>query len=235
MEWTPEDGKADQHVARRHIPGQQGAALGRADGKARQIVVAAGVEARHLRGFAAHSAQPAWTAAVGDAPHDGDADLRRELAGGEIVEEEQRLGALHDDVVDAHRHQIDADGVVNAGVDGDLDLGADPVIGRNQDRVREARRLQIEQSAEAADFRVGSGAARGAHQRLDLVHHGVARVDIDARLRVGQAVRQFLGHRSPRLKAGSKARGGRRQGKVGFFMVPDGSTVDHRRWCHWGR
>ena len=68
------------------------------------------------------------------------ADLRRELAGREIVEEEQRLGALHDDVVDAHRDEVDADRVVAAGLDRDLHLGADAVVGRDQDRVREARR-----------------------------------------------------------------------------------------------
>ena len=33
-----------------------------------------------------------------------------ELAGGEVVEEEQRLGALDDDVVDAHGDEVDADG-----------------------------------------------------------------------------------------------------------------------------
>jgi hypothetical protein len=46
------------------------------------------------------SAMPATTAL---------GDIRVELAGGEIVEEEQRLGALHDQIVDAHRDQIDPD------------------------------------------------------------------------------------------------------------------------------
>ncbi len=57
-----------------------------------------------------------------------------ELAGGEIVEEEQRLGALHDEIVDAHRHEVDADAVMDAGVDGDLELGADAIIGGDQQR-----------------------------------------------------------------------------------------------------
>ena len=58
-----------------------------------------------------------------------------ELAGGEIVEEEQRLGALHDEVVDAHGDEIDADRVVDAGLDGDLELGADAVVGGDQDGI----------------------------------------------------------------------------------------------------
>ena len=50
-----------------------------------------------------------------------------ELAAGEIVEKEQGLGTLHDDVVDVHGDEIDADRVVEAGVDGELQLGADAV------------------------------------------------------------------------------------------------------------
>jgi hypothetical protein len=74
-------------------------------------------------------------------------------------------------------------------------------IGRHQDGVGKARSLEVEQPAEPADLRIGSGPARGAHQGFDLVDHGVARVDIDACLRIGQAVLLLLGHRrspSPR-------------------------------------
>ena len=65
---------------------------------------------------------------------------RLDLAGGEVVEEEQRLGALDDDVVDAHRDEVDADRVEDAGFDRDLELGADAVGGADQDRVAEAGR-----------------------------------------------------------------------------------------------
>ena len=58
------------------------------------------------------SAQPACSqpAAMPLTTVGGDVDV--ELAAGEVVEEEERLGALHEDVVDAHRHEIDADRVV---------------------------------------------------------------------------------------------------------------------------
>ena len=47
-------GQADEHVARRHVrAGQERAALGGADGEAREVVIALGVEARHLGGLAA--------------------------------------------------------------------------------------------------------------------------------------------------------------------------------------
>ncbi len=65
-----------------------------------------------------------------------------ELAGGEIVEEEQRLGTLDHQIVDAHGDEVDADGVVLVGVDGDLQLGADAVIGGNEDRIGEACGLE---------------------------------------------------------------------------------------------
>jgi hypothetical protein len=78
--------------------------------EAGEVIVASAVHARHLGGLAADQR------AAGDAAALGDARRRRptrrlalQLAGREIVEEEQRLGALHDEVVDAHRDQIDAD------------------------------------------------------------------------------------------------------------------------------
>src|SRR6185503_5658054 len=73
-----------------------------------------------------------------------------ELAGGEIVEEEKRLSALDDEIVDAHRDEILADRFVATGRDCDLQLGADAVGGREQDRVFEARSFQIEERGETA-------------------------------------------------------------------------------------
>ncbi len=86
-------------------------ALGRADGEACEIVVAIGIHAGHLGGLAADQRAARAAAAFGDAGHEAAADVDLELAAGIVVEEEQRLGALHDDVVDAHRHQVDADRV----------------------------------------------------------------------------------------------------------------------------
>ncbi len=98
------------------------------------------------------SAQPRLAAGRGDAVDHLGADLRIELAAGEIVEEEQRLGALHHEVVDRHGDEIDADRVVARSLDRDLDLGADAVGRGDQDRIGEAGRLEIEQAAEAADL-----------------------------------------------------------------------------------
>ena len=116
-------------------PWQQVVALGGADGEAGQIVVAVGIHAGHFRRLAADQRAAGAPAALGDAGDDAPPGVDVELAAGVVVEEEQRLGALDHDVVDAHRHQVDADRVGNAGLDRDLELGADAVGARHQDRI----------------------------------------------------------------------------------------------------
>ena len=63
-----------------------------------------------------------------------DGDLQ--AAGGVVVEEEDRLGALHDHVVRAHGDEVDADRVVAAGLDGQPQLGADAVGAGDHHRAR---------------------------------------------------------------------------------------------------
>ena len=134
--------QAEHDVAGRDIGARQHrAALGRADREAGEIVVAGRVEARHFGGLAADqraaglAGSPPRCPATTVAPTSGS-----QLAAGEIVEEEQRLGALHHEVVDRHGDEVDADRVVQAGLDRDLDLGADAVGRGHQDRILEAGR-----------------------------------------------------------------------------------------------
>ena len=77
-------------------------------------------------------------AAARDALDDlaGDGDV--ELAAGEVVEEEQRLGALDQDVVDAHRDEVDADRVVAVERERELELGADAVGARRPAPARDS-------------------------------------------------------------------------------------------------
>jgi hypothetical protein len=89
--------------------GQDAVALDRADREAGQVVFAVAVHARHFGGLAAHQGRAGQLAALGDAGDDALGDLEVQLAGGEIVEEQQGLGALGQQVVDAHGHQVDPD------------------------------------------------------------------------------------------------------------------------------
>jgi len=77
-------------------------------------------------------------AAFSDAGDDVAPGVRIEPPGREVVEEEERLGALGEHVVDAHRHQIHAHRVELAGRDGELELGANPVRAGDENRVVEA-------------------------------------------------------------------------------------------------
>src|SRR5258708_5336777 len=73
-------------------------------------------------------------AAPGDALDDFGGDRDVELAAGEIVEKEERFRALREDVVDAHRHEVDADRVVHPELERELQLGSDAVGARHQHR-----------------------------------------------------------------------------------------------------
>jgi hypothetical protein len=77
---------------------------------------------------------------------------------------------------------------VLAGFDRDLQLGADAVGGRDQDRVVVARRLQIEERSESAEARIAAGARRGLGERLDRLDQRIAGIDIDPGIAIGQAV-----------------------------------------------
>ena len=63
----PDDGVACGDIRAR----QQRAALGSADCKAREVVIAVLVESRHFRGFAADQGAAGFAAALGDAGDDG--------------------------------------------------------------------------------------------------------------------------------------------------------------------
>ena len=65
-------------------------------------------------------------------------------AHGDVIEEEQRLGAGTEAVVDGHGDQVDADGRVPAGGEGQLELGADAVGRGDQHRVAVGARQQAD-------------------------------------------------------------------------------------------
>ena len=129
-------GQADEDVA--DLDGVAGDDLVAADGAddgAGEVVLAVGVEAGHLCGFAADEGAAVGAAGFAEALDDGlDRCRLVELAGGEVVEEEERRGALDGDVVDAVVDEVLADGVVDAELEGDFELGAYAVGRRRRGR-----------------------------------------------------------------------------------------------------
>jgi len=179
--------------------------FGGAHREAREVEVAVGVHARHLGGLATDQRAARAAAALGDARHDAAAGLHIEVACRVVVEKEQGLGALDDNVVHAHRHQVDADRVGDAGLDRDHQLGADAVGAGDQDRVLEARGLEVEQAAEAAQAAHDTLAVGALGQRLDVLDQRVARVDIDARFLVREGRSVVVGLQAGLIPAGEGA------------------------------
>jgi hypothetical protein len=104
-----------------------------------------------------------------------------ESAHGQIIQEKQGSGPTGDDIVHAHGHQIDADGVVAVHENRDFDFGAHAVGGRNQHRVVIFLHVQVKQPGKPADFPDDPGAVGGFHQGANGLDKGVGLVDIHPR------------------------------------------------------
>jgi hypothetical protein len=180
--WQAEDDVTLGDIAAR----QDLAALHRAHCEPGEIVVARAIKAGHLGRLPADQGTAGLEAPCCDPGHHVDARPGRKLSGCEVVEKEQRLRSLNDEIVHGHRDEIDADRVVYVGFDGDLELGADAVIGGDEDGVVEPAGLEVEQAPETTDLGIGAGSSRGAHQGLDGLDERIARIDVDPCARIGQ-------------------------------------------------
>ena len=107
------------------------------------------------------------------------------LAGGEVIEEEERRGALHGDVVDAVVDEVGADGVVDAEFEGDLELGADAVGAGDEDGLLVLAGIELEEAAEAADFAKHVAGEGALGEVLDALLGAVAAGDVDSGIGVG--------------------------------------------------
>ena len=126
------------------------------------------------------------TQPFGDARDDlGDA-LGHGAADGDVVLQEQRLGAAHDEVVDDHRDQVEADGVVLVHRLRDRQLGADAVGRRRQQRLAVAA-PQGEQPGEAAEPAPHLGSGRLLRQWFEQFDGAVTRLDVHPGRCVGGA------------------------------------------------
>ena len=227
MEWGPEEGRA---IIR--SPGRCASSFGSTpprstapDAEAGEVVVALGVHARHLGRLAAGEGRAGLPAAFGDAGDHPRRLIHVQLAAGEIVQEQQRLGALGQQIVDAHGHQVDPDGVVQAGLGRHLQLGADAVGGGDEQGIVVAGRLEVEERAEAAQGPVRARPAGRLGERLDPLDESGARVDVDAGLRRRSGRWEGLVILCPRL-ADSGPRG-----RYSRAMSPITTTAELADYC----
>lgn len=145
------------------------------------------VHARHLGRLSTDQRTPSTQTPLGDTLDDVGGDGHIQLAARKVVEEVERLGTLDDQVVDAHRDEIDTDGIVLAAIQRDPELGSDTIRSGDQDGIPEAGALQVERAAESADLAVRSGATGRLDDGFDGVDEGVAVVDRDTGRGVGKA------------------------------------------------
>ena len=153
-------------------------------GKACQIVFASGVHARHFGGFAADQGAAAFFAAFGDAANYGCCGFHVEFAAGKVIEKKQWLGTLHQDIVHAHGHEVDAYGVVHVPLESKLELGAHAIGAADQNRFL-VFLGHFKQGAKAADAGQYAFAQRFFGQGLDAFNQRIARVDVNTSVFVG--------------------------------------------------
>ena len=162
-----------------------------ADGKSRKVVFVYGIKTRHFRRFAADEGAARLHATFRHALDDVRHLFGHVLTHGDIVEEKQRFRAAADDVVDAHRHAVDAHGVVLVHEERDLQFGSHAVRAADQHGIFHARKIERKQSAEpayVAHHAFGDGARDMAFHQFDRF---IARGDVHARGFVAFAVTLF--------------------------------------------
>ena len=105
--------QADEHVACRNVLAVDDFLLiDNPHRKACEVVLAVGIETRHLRRFAADERTARLLTALCDALYNVRFRFGIKSAASVIIEEEQGLCALANDVVYTHRHRVDTDRVV---------------------------------------------------------------------------------------------------------------------------
>ena len=176
-------GHAHQHVALRHaLAGDGFLPPDEADGEARQIVFALGVEIRHFSRLAADQRAARLTAAVRHA-RDNLLHLDRiEVARCDVIEENQRLRALTHHIVDAHRHAVDAHRVVLVHQERQLELGAHAVRARDEHRLFNVLVFDGIKAAERAEAAQHVFVKRGGDMLLHPAHGLVAALNVHTRV-----------------------------------------------------
>ena len=178
-------GETQHDVAGAHVAtGEDAALFDCTDGEAGKVVFAVGIHAGHFGRLSADEGTSAFFAAAGDAAHHGSRGVHVKVAAGKVVQEEERLGTLHQHVVHAHGHEVDADAVVHVPLEGQTQLGAHTVRAGDQHGLA-VPLGDLEECAKAAD----AGQHPLAHgllgQGLDAFDESVACVDVNAGVFVG--------------------------------------------------
>ena len=130
--------------------------------------------------LAAEQRAPGLDATIGDSLDQLCDDLGHNLADGDVVLEEQRFGTADDEVVDHHRHEIAAEGVVLAHGLCHGDLCSHTVGGRRENRLAVAA-LELEQAGKASESTHDLGTQRALRVRGEQLHCSLTGIDVHSR------------------------------------------------------
>lgn len=179
----PRGRDANDAVARLHLAAvDQAFFFHNSNAESGHIEVTVLVDAWHFRRLPADECRPGQLTAHGDSLDDLRCLIRIEMAAGIVIEKEQWFRSLDQEIIDAHRHEIDTDGVVLIGRDGQPQLGTNAIRSGNQNRMPVAPKWQFEQSAETAQPAHNFAAPGHLGERFDLFNETVAGINIDAGL-----------------------------------------------------
>ena len=167
-----------------------------ADDRADHVELARGVHPRHLGGLAAEQRDAGRPASVRDAADDLGDHVRFEPGARDVVEEEQRPGALHQHVVHAVVDEVAADAAHAATGDGDARLGADAVRRRDEHRALDVVG-ELEEAPEGPEPTKHLRRVGGRHGASDPLHGVLRGVQVDAGggVRGGDGRGVVVGHR----------------------------------------
>jgi hypothetical protein len=132
------------------------------------------VHSRHLGSLSSNQRTSSLQTTLGDALDDIRGNRHVQLGARKVVEEVERLGTLDNQVVDAHRHEINTDGRMLADIERDSKLGSNTVRTGDQNGIPEPSALEVECTSESSNLAVGSWSTSGFDDGLDGVDEGVA-------------------------------------------------------------
>ncbi len=176
-----DEGVADGYVARPELR-----AIDDADEEADEVELPLGVDARHLGGLAAEERGAHRPAGLGQSRQQILEHRGVEVAGGHVVQEEERLRALDQGVVDAVVHDVVADAPDPSRLERQPGLRAHAVVGSDEDGLLVALEAGVEEPAESPDLVQDAGREGRLHDLGDPREGTVLLVDVDAGVPVGE-------------------------------------------------
>mmetsp|Transcript_41802 Transcript_41802/g.87748 ORF Transcript_41802/g.87748 Transcript_41802/m.87748 type:complete len:384 (-) Transcript_41802:1437-2588(-) len=186
--------QSKQNISRCHIFRQYPVLVNSPHAEPSQVIIPGRVHGRHLGCLPANEPAARPSAPLGNAPHNGSSLLNIQLSGGKVIQEEQRLSASDNEVVDAHGDKIDSHRLMLFGHVCHAEFGPNAICGADDDGIFRIvpRRGQVEETAESAKVGVASRPTSGFASRFDELHKRVPCIDTYSRVGVADGVFTLL-------------------------------------------